>query len=163
MSGSRCCTRSPLARAIFLSRRPTTSRKREIAISCSTLANSRGSIVIAQEASARSFDDRGAEHRSGGADDLLRHPDPGRLAVRPTTLARPASSSTAIWSTADPRRWTSTGKSGRACWRVWRASSTLSIAVVGGGATGVELTAELIQLTQIAAYYGATGPQAKSR
>jgi len=37
------------------------------------------------------------------------------------------------------------------------ASSTLSIAVVGGGATGVELTAELIELTQIAAYYGATG------
>jgi len=37
------------------------------------------------------------------------------------------------------------------------ASSTLSIAIVGGGATGVELAAELIQLTQIAAYYGATG------
>jgi len=37
------------------------------------------------------------------------------------------------------------------------ASSTLSIAIVGGGATGVELAAELIQLTRIAAYYGATG------
>jgi NADH dehydrogenase len=36
-------------------------------------------------------------------------------------------------------------------------SRTLSIAIVGGGATGVELAAELIQLTQIAAYYGATG------
>jgi NADH dehydrogenase len=35
-------------------------------------------------------------------------------------------------------------------------SSTLSIAIVGGGATGVELAAELIQLTQIAAYYGAS-------
>ncbi len=29
--------------------------------------------------------------------------------------------------------------------------------MVGGGATGVELAAELIQLTEIAAYYGATG------
>jgi len=37
------------------------------------------------------------------------------------------------------------------------AGSTLNIAIVGGGATGVELAAELIQLTQIAAYYGATG------
>jgi NADH:ubiquinone reductase (H+-translocating) len=37
------------------------------------------------------------------------------------------------------------------------ASNALSIAIVGGGATGVELAAELIQLTQIAAYYGATG------
>jgi NADH dehydrogenase len=37
------------------------------------------------------------------------------------------------------------------------AKSTLSIVVVGGGATGVELTAELIQLTEVAAYYGATG------
>lgn len=37
------------------------------------------------------------------------------------------------------------------------AKNTLHIAVVGGGATGVELTAELIQLTEIAAYYGAGG------
>jgi NADH:ubiquinone reductase (H+-translocating) len=37
------------------------------------------------------------------------------------------------------------------------AGSTLSIAIVGGGATGVELAAQLIQLTAIAAYYGATG------
>jgi NADH dehydrogenase len=35
------------------------------------------------------------------------------------------------------------------------ARSTLSIAVVGGGATGVELAAELIQLTEIAGHYGA--------
>ena len=37
------------------------------------------------------------------------------------------------------------------------AKSTLHIAVVGGGATGVELAAELIQLTEITAYYGAAG------
>jgi NADH dehydrogenase len=37
------------------------------------------------------------------------------------------------------------------------AGSTLSIVVVGGGATGVELAAQLVQLTEIAAYYGATG------
>ena len=37
------------------------------------------------------------------------------------------------------------------------AKSTLHIAVVGGGATGVELAAELIQLTDIAAHYGAAG------
>ena len=38
-------------------------------------------------------------------------------------FARPASSSTAIWSTADRRRWASTGKSGRACWSVWRPAA----------------------------------------
>jgi NADH dehydrogenase len=37
------------------------------------------------------------------------------------------------------------------------AQSNLVVAIVGGGATGVELAAELIQLTEIAAYYGATG------
>jgi NADH:ubiquinone reductase (H+-translocating) len=37
------------------------------------------------------------------------------------------------------------------------AKRTLHIAVVGGGATGVELAAELIQLTDIAAHYGAAG------
>ena len=52
---------------------------------------------------------------------------------------------------------TSTGKFGLACSRSLAANSILSIAIVGGGATGVELAAELIQLTQIAAYYGATG------
>lgn len=35
------------------------------------------------------------------------------------------------------------------------AGSNLRIAVVGGGATGVELAAELIQLTEIAGHYGA--------
>lgn len=34
---------------------------------------------------------------------------------------------------------------------------TLSIAIVGGGATGVELAAELVQLTETAEAYGATG------
>jgi NADH:ubiquinone reductase (H+-translocating) len=34
---------------------------------------------------------------------------------------------------------------------------TLTIAVVGGGATGVELAAEMIQLSEIVAFYGATG------
>ena len=37
------------------------------------------------------------------------------------------------------------------------AKGTLHIAVVGGGATGVELAAELIQLTDLAAHYGAAG------
>ena len=37
------------------------------------------------------------------------------------------------------------------------AKKTLHIAVVGGGATGVELAAELIQLTEIVAHYGAAG------
>ncbi|WP_331373375.1 NAD(P)/FAD-dependent oxidoreductase [Sinorhizobium chiapasense] len=37
------------------------------------------------------------------------------------------------------------------------ANSMLQIAVVGGGATGVELAAELIQLTDVTAYYGAAG------
>jgi NADH dehydrogenase FAD-containing subunit len=37
------------------------------------------------------------------------------------------------------------------------AKNMLHIAVVGGGATGVELAAELILLTEIAAYYGAAG------
>ena len=37
------------------------------------------------------------------------------------------------------------------------ANSALHIAVVGGGATGVELAAELIELTEIAARYGGTG------
>jgi NADH dehydrogenase len=37
------------------------------------------------------------------------------------------------------------------------ASTALCIVIVGGGATGVELAAELIQLTQLCAYYGATG------
>ncbi|MGO7674032.1 NAD(P)/FAD-dependent oxidoreductase [Rhizobium ruizarguesonis] len=35
------------------------------------------------------------------------------------------------------------------------ANSTLQIAVVGGGATGVELAAELVQLADVSAYYGA--------
>jgi NADH dehydrogenase len=37
------------------------------------------------------------------------------------------------------------------------ANSTLQIAVVGGGATGVELAAELVQLADVSAYYGAAG------
>ncbi|MDL2409560.1 NAD(P)/FAD-dependent oxidoreductase [Rhizobium calliandrae] len=37
------------------------------------------------------------------------------------------------------------------------ARNTLNIAVVGGGATGVELAAELIQLADVSAYYGAAG------
>ncbi|HYE57532.1 MAG TPA: FAD-dependent oxidoreductase, partial [Rhodothermales bacterium] len=37
------------------------------------------------------------------------------------------------------------------------SKGTLTIAVVGGGATGVELAAELIQLSEIVAFYGATG------
>ncbi|MDL2400305.1 NAD(P)/FAD-dependent oxidoreductase [Rhizobium mayense] len=37
------------------------------------------------------------------------------------------------------------------------ADATLRIAVVGGGATGVELAAELIQLTEVTAHYGAAG------
>ena len=37
------------------------------------------------------------------------------------------------------------------------AKSTLHIAVVGGGATGVELAAELVQLADASAYYGAAG------
>ena len=37
------------------------------------------------------------------------------------------------------------------------AKNGLHIAVVGGGATGVELAAELIQLTEIVAHYGAAG------
>lgn len=37
------------------------------------------------------------------------------------------------------------------------ANSTLHIAVVGGGATGVELAAELVQLTEVTAHYGAAG------
>lgn len=37
------------------------------------------------------------------------------------------------------------------------ANSMLHIAVVGGGATGVELAAELVQLTDLTAYYGAAG------
>ncbi len=37
------------------------------------------------------------------------------------------------------------------------AKSTLHISVVGAGATGVELAAELIELTELAAHYGGTG------
>ncbi|WP_081687982.1 NAD(P)/FAD-dependent oxidoreductase [Rhizobium mesoamericanum] len=37
------------------------------------------------------------------------------------------------------------------------AKRTLHIAVVGGGATGVELAAELVQLADTSAYYGAAG------
>ncbi len=37
------------------------------------------------------------------------------------------------------------------------AKTTLNIAVVGGGATGVELAAELVQLADASAYYGAAG------
>ena len=37
------------------------------------------------------------------------------------------------------------------------ARITLRIAIVGGGATGTELAAELIQLTEIAGHYGAAG------
>ena len=36
-------------------------------------------------------------------------------------------------------------------------NANLSIAIVGGGATGVELAAELIQLTETAVGYGAKG------
>ncbi|THK35769.1 NAD(P)/FAD-dependent oxidoreductase [Ensifer sp. MPMI2T] len=42
-------------------------------------------------------------------------------------------------------------------------NSILDIAVVGGGATGVELAAELIQLTDVTAYYGAAGIHNKIR
>jgi NADH:ubiquinone reductase (H+-translocating) len=39
--------------------------------------------------------------------------------------------------------------------------TALSIAIVGGGATGVELAAELVQLTQTAVAYGAAGLETK--
>jgi NADH:ubiquinone reductase (H+-translocating) len=76
------------------------------------------------------------------------------LVAAPSTLGRPASSSTVTSSTVTTKPTSSTHACVRTSCAVSPKASNIGIAIVGGGATGVELAAELSRMVDLAAAYG---------